>query len=153
MKRYLIIIIFSIVTVFMASAKKIAMFSDFGSKEGVVYTYVSPSMLMSMGDRQIQTRSIQISAKELTSLETVRTPASMAEDLMTRVKEVVNKEKLETLATTRTKTGSTISVFGKTAKKGKQVEKLVMVEQSSQGTINVTYLTGRISFMFNDLYF
>lgn len=153
MKRYLIIIIVSIVTVFMASAKKIAMFSDFGSKTGVVYTYVSPSMLMSMGDRQIQTRSIKISAKDLTSLETVRTTTKMAEDLMTRVKEVVNKEKLETLATTRTKTGSTISVFGKTVKKGKQVEKLIMVEQSSQGVINVTYLTGRISFMFNDLNF
>lgn len=153
MKRHLIIILILIATALCATAKKGAQFSDFASSpNNVTYTYVSPSMLATMGEYNIQTRTINISTKELSSIETVSGLSTIAEDLIKRVKQIINKEKLETLATRRPRSGATVSIFGKTAKGGKQLEKLIMVEQTHVN-IKVTYLTGRISFTFNNLDF
>lgn len=152
MKRHLIIILILIATALCATAKKGAQFSDFASQNGTTYTYVSPSMLATMGEYSIQTRTINISTKELSSIETISGLSTIAEDLIKRVKQIINKEKLETLATRRPRSGATVSIFGKTAKGGKQLEKLIMVEQTHIN-IKVTYLTGRISFTFNNLDF
>ena len=157
MKKIIIAIIIALTAAISAIARNDQpVFKDVATIPGVTYSYISPSMLATMGNRTINTKSIRISASELSSIESIRINGTTdpVQQAMGIVKKIIKKEKLETLATkSNGATGSSTSVFGRTMKGGKHLSHLLMLESSSSGTINITYLTGKISFNFNDLNF
>ena len=73
MKKWIITVILAIATALSSLAKEKAYFKEISTLPAVNYTYISPSMLSSMGDRSINTKAFSISATQLHSVEIVQT--------------------------------------------------------------------------------
>ena len=72
MKKWIITVILAIATALSSLAKEKAYFKEISTLPAVNYTYISPSMLSSMGDRSINTKAFSISATQLLHIESLK---------------------------------------------------------------------------------
>lgn len=130
MKKWIITVILAIATALSSLAKEKAYFKEISTLPAVNYTYISPSMLSSMGDRSINTKAFSISATQLHSVEIVQTfgAEQSAQKALETVKKVIKKEKLQTLATKSAPDGSTMTIMGKPGKEKNTVTQLLHIE-------------------------
>ncbi len=153
MKKTLIIFTFIIACIISVQAKTTTWFNEFAGQPGASYTYISPSMMMSMEESEIWARTIKASSKDLKSLEILTVLNDSEEEVMKQVKKLINKQKLETLVTRQKNNGSSSAIFGKKGKGKKHLEKLLIIEQKVGGKIEITYIVGHISLSYNPLSF
>lgn len=154
MKKILLAILIALSCTFSSFGAGNPYFKEVANLPYVTYVYISPAMLATMGDRAINTKSMSISAKELSSAETIRTVRGdeTQQKIMDIIKKVIKKEKLETLAT---KTGvrgtASYTLMGRLQKGGKELSCLLVIERTQQGYLYITYLTGKIKIQGKDL--
>ncbi len=152
MKKWIITVLLAIATALSSLAKEKAYFKEISTLPAVNYTYISPSMLSSMGDRSINTKAFSISATQLHSVEIVQTfgAEQSAQKALETVKKVIKKEKLQTLATKSAPDGSTMTIMGKPGKEKNTVTQLLHIESLKGGSTAVTYITGNITLNYSD---
>lgn len=123
-------------------------FNELSSSPNVSYTYLSPDMLATMGDRTIE---FSLTASQLNSMETVKIYDSdkLAKEALKTVKKLIKKEKLKTLATS-TKSGNVYTtVMGRQGKDKKTVTHLLHIQAVGNRLTTITYITGDITLNFS----
>lgn len=123
-------------------------FNELSSSPNVSYTYLSPDMLATMGDRTIE---FSLTASQLNSMETVKIYDSdkLAKEALKTVKKLIKKEKLKTLATS-TKSGNVYTtVMGRQGKDKKTVTQLLHIHAVGDRLTTITYITGDITLNFS----
>lgn len=150
MKTFIRIIIISAMTLCALSAhaedsKKY--FSGVANKPDFDYTYVSPVMLKSMGDRflnEADAGGMQLRSTNISSIETISTPTrGEDEDLWKIIRQLKKDKKLENLSTKK-KDSYRYDMLARISGDGRYITHLMIITQNGSENVNVVYIEGKI---------